>query len=100
MRVILSALAAQDLEDIGDFIAADNPGRAVSFVTELRQRCATLAEMPLAYPRREDFGKGVRLMVHRRYLVLYRVVRRQVRIERVLHGSRHVIALVQSSDDS
>lgn len=76
------------------------PGARYPFVTELRERCATLAEMPLAYPRREDFGKGVRLMVHRRYLVRYRVVRRPVRIERVLHGARHVIALVQSSDDS
>jgi len=34
MRLSFSPLAEQDLESIGDYIAADNPVRAVSFVLE------------------------------------------------------------------
>lgn len=36
MRFHLAPLAEQDLEAIGDYIARDNPRRALSFVHELR----------------------------------------------------------------
>ena len=36
MRVTLSPLAERDLEGIGDYIAADNPPRALSLIAELR----------------------------------------------------------------
>jgi plasmid stabilization system protein ParE len=36
MRVTLSALTERDLEAIGDYIADDNPSRALSFIAELR----------------------------------------------------------------
>lgn len=32
MRLLLTPLAGQDLEEIGDYIAQDNPTRAHSFV--------------------------------------------------------------------
>ncbi len=38
MRVSISPLAERDLEAIGDYIADDNPARAVSFVAELRDQ--------------------------------------------------------------
>lgn len=98
-RFVFSRLAEKDLEGIGDFIATDNPERALSFVQELRQRCATITDVPLAYPLREEFGKGVRLAAHRRYLVLYQVARSDVRVERILQGSRNVLALVRSPDN-
>ena len=94
MRVVISGLAERDLEEIGDYIAADNPDRARSFVCELRARCAALSEAPRAYPLREEFGKDVRLLVHRRYLILYRVLSDTVYVERVWHGARKVIPLL------
>lgn len=39
MRLTLTPLAEQDLEAIGDHIAADNPTRALSFIRELRAQC-------------------------------------------------------------
>ncbi len=36
MRCELSPIAEFDLEEIGDYIARDNPSRAVSFVREIR----------------------------------------------------------------
>lgn len=35
MRVVLSNATEDDLEEIGDFIAKDNPARALSFIGEL-----------------------------------------------------------------
>jgi toxin ParE1/3/4 len=39
MLLSITPLAAQDLEEIGDYIAQDNPSRAVEFVTELHAHC-------------------------------------------------------------
>ena len=48
--VEITATAEADLEGIGDYIARDNPARAVTFIRELYQCCMDLAEMPLAWP--------------------------------------------------
>ena len=45
MIVHLTAEAVRDLEAIGDFIARDNPERAVSFIGELRAKCLALADL-------------------------------------------------------
>jgi len=49
-----------DLEEIGDYIAADNPSRAVSFVQEIREHCAKIATSPLAYVARPELCEGIR----------------------------------------
>jgi toxin ParE1/3/4 len=49
MRLTLTPLAEQDLEAIGDYIAADNPTRAVSFIRELRAQCQRIAANPPGY---------------------------------------------------
>jgi toxin ParE1/3/4 len=41
-----------DLEEIGDYIALDNPRRAVSFIREMRQNCEKIAEGPHHYVAR------------------------------------------------
>ena len=51
MRVAISPLAERDLERIGDYIAEDNPARAVGFVAELRDQCATFAKAQLTIAR-------------------------------------------------
>jgi plasmid stabilization system protein ParE len=37
MTLVFSPKAAEDLEEIGDYIARDNPQRAVSFIEEYRE---------------------------------------------------------------
>lgn len=39
MRLLITPLAVFDLEEIGDYIAQDNPIRAGTFVAELRAHC-------------------------------------------------------------
>ena len=86
MKVRLSAEAETELETIGDRIAQDDPARAVSFVTELRQACLALAEFPRRFPRVAGFeGCGVRHRVHGNYLIFYRVDESEVFVLHVLH---------------
>jgi toxin ParE1/3/4 len=48
--VVYTDEAEADLERIGDFIALDNPSRAITFVREIADRCEKLASMPQAFP--------------------------------------------------
>lgn len=88
MRVVLSNQAEFDLEEIGDYIAADNPGRALSFVREIRDHFSKIAAAPLAYTARPELGAGVRCCTHGRYLTLYIPEESEVLIARIVHGAR------------
>jgi len=46
MQLLITPLAAFDLEEIGDYIAQDNPVHAESFVTELRVHCEKICLNP------------------------------------------------------
>lgn len=95
MKVRLSSEARQDLIAIGDYIARDNPSRARSFIKELTDKCAGLADMPLGYaivPRYET--KGIRRCVHDNYQIFYRIDGDLVLVVRVLHGARDYEALL------
>lgn len=96
-RRLLSPRAAADLEEIVDYIARDNPVRAASFVAELEAKCRAVAEAPELYAARSDLTPGLRMALHGRYLVLFRDLpgENAVRIERVVHGSRNMLRLVQ-----
>ena len=58
-RTRFSTLAEIDLETIGDYIAQDNPRRAVSFLAELRDQCSKIAKSPLAYRARPELADGL-----------------------------------------
>jgi toxin ParE1/3/4 len=89
-RLAFSPRADADLEEIGDYIARENPVRAISFLEELRSHCAAILRAPAAYAPREDLGAGVRMAIHGRYLILFRADADIVRIERILHGARRL----------
>ncbi|WP_407647929.1 type II toxin-antitoxin system RelE/ParE family toxin [Cereibacter azotoformans] len=55
---MITAEAEADLETIGDYIARDNPVRALSFLRELYQLCLDIADMPQAWPRGSAAGGG------------------------------------------
>jgi toxin ParE1/3/4 len=52
MQLLITPLAAFDLEEIGDYIAQDNPVRAGTFVAELRVHCERICLNPAGYRRR------------------------------------------------
>ena len=95
MIVELTAAAEADLEAIGDYIAQDNPVRALSFVRELSRSCLELAEMPEAWPIVQRYEHhGVRRRVHGRYLIFYRVTEGRIVVLHVLNGAMDVEAIL------
>ena len=93
MRFSFSPSAVDDLEEIGDYIARDNPSRAVSFLDKLESHCRKIAEMPRMYPLRENIAPGIRIAVHKNYLILFQILENGVRIERIVHGARRIEGL-------
>jgi addiction module RelE/StbE family toxin len=96
MKVRLTSEAKADLEDIGDRIAERNPVRAVTYLRELRERALRIGEFPHAGPPRPKLGEGIRITVHGKYLIIYRVRDETVQILRVLHGARDLDALFET----
>ena len=56
MRLLLTPLAEQDLEEIGDYVAQDNPTRAHSFVQELQAQCQKICLNSAGYRRRPELS--------------------------------------------
>ncbi len=92
MRLVITPLAQRDLETIGDYIAEDNPARAVSFIRELRYHCRKVGQMPEAYRLRPDIAEDIRSSVYGRYVFYFVIDNDIVRIVRVLHGAMDAAA--------
>lgn len=96
MIVHLTDEAVGDLERIGDYIARDNPQRALSFVLELRDKCLSLANTHQAFPLLSRYG--LRRRVHGNYAIFYQVEAHRVVIVHVLHGAMDFAAAFLDSE--
>lgn len=95
MIVHLSAQAERDLENIGDWIARDNPARATTFIEEIQRACIDLTTFPDPFPQVPRYeSEGVRHRAMGSYLIFYRVEPGKVVILHVLHGARDYSALL------
>lgn len=87
-------MAEADLEGIVDYIAQANPLRAEEFGQELREKVELLADHPmLGRKGRPGLPATVReLVVHRNYLVFYRVLEESSTVEilRVRHAAQQL----------
>ena len=88
MRLELSAFIETDLDEIAAFIADDNPGRAVTFIQDVRAQFRVIQRTPLLYQLRPDIGDEARMATVGHYAILFRVMEAAVRIERVVYGGR------------
>jgi toxin ParE1/3/4 len=91
MKVDITSAAEVDLEAIADYIARDNPVRALSFVRELFECCLDIGDMPEAWPVVPRYEHHrIRRRVHGRYLIFYRVAKDRITILHVLNGAMDV----------
>ncbi|MGO4209375.1 type II toxin-antitoxin system RelE/ParE family toxin [Terriglobus sp. 2YAB30_2] len=95
MRYTLSPILKDDLEDIANWIAQDNPRRAVTFVREMREEIRRISQNPSHYQLRPEIGEEARLAVFGRYVILFSIDGDSVRFERVVFGGRNLPALYQ-----
>lgn len=61
MRLELSRFIESDLDDIADYIAQDNPSRAVTFIQDIRARFHAIHQNQLHYQLRPDIGNEARM---------------------------------------
>ena len=95
MIVRLTAQAETDLECIGDYIAKDNPSRALSFVIELRGAFLSLAEIALAFPGVPRYERhGIRRRVYGNYSIFYRIDDNQVIVVHILHCAMDYLSML------
>ena len=90
MQLLITPLAASDLEEIGDYIAQYNPVRAGSFVAELRAHCEKICLNPGGYRRRPELSGDLRSCTHGNYVIFFASATEQVTIIRILHGARDI----------
>jgi toxin ParE1/3/4 len=74
------------LDEIADYIAKDNPARAMTFAIELRKKVEILRSHQLGKTGRV-FGTK-ELVLHPNYLAVYRVVGNEVQILTILHAAQ------------
>ena len=100
MKVELSAEAERDLELIGDYIARENPPRALSFIRELRAQCLELAGLADAFPLVRRYEQlSVRRRVFGAYLIFYRAEADRVVVLHILHGAMDYGAILYPDDE-
>lgn len=88
MRLLFTPLAKEDLESIADYIAADNPRRALTFVMALRQQCERIALNPPGYRLRPELGVGIRSCAYGHYVIFFETSSSDLTVVRILHGAR------------
>ena len=87
--VFFSPAATNDVEEIDDFISADNLTAAGRLLDEIQTSCESLGRHPRLGVARDDIMWGIRLIVVRQtYVVFYRVRDEDIEIVRVVHGRR------------
>lgn len=95
MIVVFTDEAERDIEHIADYIARDNPARAVTFVGELIDRCERLAQSPHAFPLVPRYAHaGVRRRHYRGYLIFYTAGNHRIEILHVLNGVQDYEAIL------
>jgi toxin ParE1/3/4 len=92
--------ARNDLEDIGDSIAADNPVAAERWVGELMSAAEQAASAPLSGRRVPELGRDdVRELLKRTYRIVYRVRPDRVDILAVFEGHRRLPGRLKVTDE-
>lgn len=90
MKVVFSPIVRADLVDITRYIVADNLSVAQIFRDGLAQASRRLGGTPLIGRMRSELGEGLRSFMYGHYLIFYRVLPTELRIERFLHGARDI----------
>lgn len=87
MEIVWSPQALEDIESIGDFIAEDNPPRAITFVDELIDSVERFIDFPESGNIVEE-NPIFRQVVHDGYRLIYQLRTKKILIITVLRPGR------------
>src|SRR5438270_13630749 len=95
-RFNVTADAAQDLVDIGRYIARSSPSAAKKVVREIRAGIRKVAARPGLGHLREDLtDEPVRFWLVYSYLIVYRAEQKPIEVVRILHAARDLASLLR-----
>jgi toxin ParE1/3/4 len=92
--VILLPEAERELNAIADFIALDNPVRAISFAIELLEKAYTLANSPFTYAPLTSHPQ-FRKKSYKGYIILYTIEADTVYIAHIFNSVRDYTKLLK-----
>lgn len=99
MRLRLSPCVPGDLEEIAEYIAQDSPRHAARMLHMLHARMKEIAQRPEIYRLRPEIGAEARLATVGNYVILFRIRKDTVRIERVVYGSRDLLTVLEGAEN-
>jgi toxin ParE1/3/4 len=87
--VKVTRTATRDLQEIWNYIAADNPDAANKVINAIEAGITKIAEMPgIGHPRADVAATGYRFWKVYSYLIAYRFQGSTLVISRVIHAAR------------
>ena len=92
-RLIVSNAARADARDVLDYLRASASDRiALQYALAFDAAIDRIVEMPHSGSPRRQYGPDVRVVILDRYLIFYEADAggRDVRVLRILHGSRNI----------
>lgn len=87
MKVVWTRRALSDLARIAERIARDKPLAAESFVLAIRDKVTKLGRFPLL-GRQGPYQDARELVVHKNYLVTYRIRANEVQLLQIWHAAQ------------
>ena len=96
-RFVVAPEAAQDLDDIWSYIAADNLDAADRFLEKLYNQMVALSQTQGMGHRWEDLAEDRDLLFWPvgNYLILYRIIQDRVEVVAVVHGKRDIPTFIK-----
>ncbi|HYA06236.1 MAG TPA: type II toxin-antitoxin system RelE/ParE family toxin [Xanthobacteraceae bacterium] len=90
MKVVFEPAARDELSDIFEWIAKDNPNAARRLMARIEDKITRLATPNLAYMGRPGMVEGTRELIQYPYIIVYRVdeEQRAIVIISIVHGAR------------
>lgn len=95
--VLRSSKAAQDLDDIWDYVTQDNPTAAENLLRQLDAKFQMLSRNPQMGQDRSDLAPCLRCFSFGNYVVFFRAVPDGIELVRILHGARDSRRLIGGS---
>ena len=96
MKYILSQDVINDLEEISEYIAADNPKAAIKLIETFYKTFRNLTEMPnIGHKSAGMINKGVLFWNVKNYLIVYQISGSDINIVRILSSYRDIKSLLE-----
>ncbi len=96
-EIRLLQVAEDDLREIINYIAVDNPVAATNLLDKIENSLSGLIAFPLLgkIPAEEALaGMGYRFLTVGNYLIFYTVEEKIIWVHRIIHGARNYVGLL------